>query len=69
MLAVSWTYLVIAEIVAATDGIGAMMMRAKRFVHVDDIMAGILVIGVLGLLFDTFFKLLHSLSFRYLNRG
>ena len=31
MLAVSWTYLVIAEIVAATTGIGAMMMRAKRF--------------------------------------
>jgi NitT/TauT family transport system permease protein len=69
MLAVSWTYLVIAEIVAATDGIGAMMMRAKRFVHVDDIMAGIFVIGVLGLLFDTFFKLLHAVSFRYLNRG
>src|SRR5690606_5708512 len=46
MLAVSWTYLVIAEIVAATDGIGAMIMRARRFVHVDDIMAGILVIGL-----------------------
>tara|TARA_R110001592_G_scaffold6509_1_gene34870 strand:+ start:9421 stop:10185 length:765 start_codon:yes stop_codon:yes gene_type:complete len=41
MLAVSWTYLVIAEIVAATDGIGAMMMRARRFVYVDDIMAGL----------------------------
>lgn len=67
LLAVSWTYLVIAEIVAATDGIGAMMMRAKRFVHVDDIMAGILVIGVLGLLFDALFKALHRSAFRYLN--
>lgn len=66
MLAVSWTYLVIAEIVAATDGIGAMMMRAKRFVHIDDIMAGILVIGLLGLLFDALFKLLHRTAFRYL---
>lgn len=66
LLAVSWTYLVIAEIVAATDGIGAMMMRAKRFVHVDDIMAGILVIGVLGLLFDALFKALHRVAFRYL---
>jgi len=66
LLAVSWTYLVIAEIVAATDGIGAMMMRAKRFVHVDDIMAGILVIGLLGLLFDTLFKALHRTAFRYL---
>ena len=52
MLAVSWTYLVIAEIVAADSGIGAMMMRAKRFVHIDEIMAGILTIGILGLTFD-----------------
>jgi NitT/TauT family transport system permease protein len=67
MLAVSWTYLVIAEIVAATDGIGAMMMRAKRFVQVDDIMAGILTIGLLGLLTDTLIRLLHRLCFRYLH--
>jgi NitT/TauT family transport system permease protein len=69
LLAVSWTYLVIAEIVAATDGIGAMMMRAKRFVHVDDIMAGILVIGLLGLLFDFLFKALHRTAFRYLSHN
>ncbi|MEM1443458.1 MAG: ABC transporter permease [Verrucomicrobiota bacterium] len=68
MLAVSWTYLVIAEIVAATDGIGAMMMRAKRFVRVEDILAGILVIGLLGLLFDLLFRLIHRISFRYLYR-
>lgn len=69
MLAVSWTYLVIAEIVAATDGIGAMMMRARRFVHVDDIMAGILVIGLLGLLFDLLFRGLHWLAFPYLRHA
>lgn len=68
MLAVSWTYLVIAEIVAATDGIGAMMMRARRFVHVDDIMAGILVIGLLGLLCDLVFRGLYWLLFPYLRR-
>ena len=67
MLAVSWTYLVIAEIVAATDGIGAMMMRAKRFVQVDDIMAGILTIGLLGLITDALLRLLHRFCFRYLH--
>jgi NitT/TauT family transport system permease protein len=67
MLAVSWTYLVIAEIVAATTGIGAVMMRAKRFLHVEKIMAGIVVIGVLGLLFDFLFRLAHRLLFPYLN--
>ncbi|MEM9002210.1 MAG: ABC transporter permease [Cyanobacteria bacterium P01_F01_bin.86] len=68
MLAVSWTYLVIAEIVAATDGIGAMMMRAKRFVQVDEIMAGILMIGILGLLFDWLMRLAHRQFFPYLYR-
>jgi NitT/TauT family transport system permease protein len=63
MLAVSWTYLVIAEIVASSNGIGAMMMRAKRFLHTDEIIAGILVIGVLGLLFDFLFRLAHRLLF------
>ena len=66
MLAVSWTYLVIAEIVAATTGIGAMMMRAKRFLRVEDIMAGILMIGILGLLFDYLFRVLYRLMFPYL---
>lgn len=66
MLAVSWTYLVIAEIVAANSGIGAMMMRAKRFIHVDEIMAGIIVIGALGLLFDFLLRCLHRILFPYL---
>jgi NitT/TauT family transport system permease protein len=66
MLAVGWTYLVVAEIVATTDGIGAMMMRAKRFVHVDEIMAGIVVIGVLGVACDGAFRVLRRVAFPYL---
>lgn len=69
MLAVSWTYLVIAEIVASTTGIGAVMMRGQRFLHVDEIMAGILVIGILGLAFDFLFRFAHRLLFPYLQRG
>jgi NitT/TauT family transport system permease protein len=65
MLAVSWTYLVIAEIIAADSGIGAMMMRGKRFVHIDEIMAGIVTIGVLGLLLDLIIRWLHRVIFKY----
>lgn len=56
MIAVGYTYLVIAEIVAASDGIGAVMMRAGRFLKVDVIMSGILAIGVLGVLTDILFR-------------
>lgn len=66
MLAVTWTYLVIAEIVASTTGIGAMMMRARRFLNTDEIMAGIVVIGVLGLSFDILFRKAHMWFFPYI---
>lgn len=66
MLAVSWTYLVIAEIVASTDGIGAMMMRARRFLKTDEILSGIIVIGALGLAFDLLFRAAHRWLFPYL---
>jgi NitT/TauT family transport system permease protein len=56
MIAVGRTYLVIAEIVAADTGIGAVMMRAGRFLQVDLIMAGILSIGILGVLTDALFR-------------
>jgi NitT/TauT family transport system permease protein len=69
MLAVSWTYLVIAEIVASTTGIGAVMMRGQRFLKVDEIMAGIVVIGVAGLLFDFLFRWAYRLLFPYVPRG
>jgi len=69
MLAMAWTYLVIAEIVASTTGIGAMMMRARRFLHTDEILAGIIVIGALGLLFDLAFGALHRRLFPYLHEA
>ena len=65
MIAVSWTYLVIAEIVAATDGIGAVMMRGAKFLHIDIIMAGILTIGVLGVLTDILFRYASRFLFPY----
>ncbi|MBD3802924.1 MAG: ABC transporter permease [Thioclava sp.] len=66
MLAMTWTYPVIAEIVASTTGIGAMMMRARRFLKTDEILSGIIVIGALGLLFDLLFKAAHRWLFPYL---
>ena len=63
MIAVGWTYLVIAEIVGAQAGIGAVMMRAGRFLNVDIIMAGILMIGILGVLTDLLFRGLQRALF------
>lgn len=51
----AWTYLVVAELVAANDGLGYAILTAQRFLETDRIFAGILLIGLIGLFFDLSF--------------
>lgn len=52
----TWTYLVVAELVAASDGLGRRIMDAQRYLATDTIIFGTLFIGLLGLLTDYLFK-------------
>lgn len=47
-----WTTLVAAEMVAATAGLGFMVLSASKFLATDVVLMGILVIGCMALLFD-----------------
>jgi NitT/TauT family transport system permease protein len=55
----AWTYLVVAELVAANRGLGYMILNSMRGLFTDRIFVGIMVIGLLGLLTDQTFKYLH----------
>ena len=55
----AWTYLVVAELVAANTGLGYMILNAMRGLATDVILLGILTIGILGLLTDLLFKALR----------
>ena len=59
----AWTYLVVAELVAANVGLGYRIMRAQRFLETETIILGILVIGVLGLITDYLFKISYKRLF------
>lgn len=61
-----WTYIIIAEIVAANTGIGHAIWSARRFVKTPEVMAGILTVGIIGLLTDQAIRLAHRRAFRYL---
>jgi NitT/TauT family transport system permease protein len=61
-----WTYLIIAEIVAAQSGIGFVIWAARRYMHTTEVMAGVVAIGVIGLATDQLLRLLHRRAFRYL---
>lgn len=59
MIGWAWTYLVVAEVVATDSGLGYRIMKAQRFLRTDEIFVGILVLGLLGLATDLFFKLVQ----------
>jgi NitT/TauT family transport system permease protein len=63
----AWTYLVVAELVAANSGLGFAILKAQRFLQTDKIFAGILLIGVIGLAIDQLFRLLHRKSFPWMH--
>lgn len=51
-----WTTLVAAEMVAASVGLGQMVLNASNFLRTDIVIMGIIVIGVIAYLFDLFMR-------------
>ncbi|MEJ2478964.1 MAG: ABC transporter permease [Acidihalobacter sp.] len=64
----AWTYLVVAEMVAANSGLGYAILQAQRFLQTGKIFGGILVIGAIGLLMDQLFRLFHRRAFPWLHK-
>ena len=63
----AWTYLVVAEMVAANSGLGFAILRVQRFLETDKIFAGILLIGLIALAIDHLFRLHHRKSFPWMH--
>ncbi len=61
----TWTYLVVAELVAASDGLGRRIMDAQRYLATDTIIFGIVFIGFLGLVTDYIFKISGRILFKW----
>jgi NitT/TauT family transport system permease protein len=60
-MGLAWTYLVVAELVGAFQGLGYLIMSSMRGLATDIIFVAILTIGLLGLLFDQLFKIVRRL--------
>ena len=61
-----WTWIIVAEIVAANSGIGHVIWSMRRFLKTPEVMAGILAVGIIGLLTDQAIRAWHRRYFRYL---
>lgn len=57
----AWTYLIVAEMISADDGIGYMILRAQRYVSTDKVFAGLLMIGLIGLGTDYIMRIITKI--------
>jgi NitT/TauT family transport system permease protein len=48
----AWTYLVVAELIGEKSGISAFLYQQQRYLKFDNVYAGIVMIGVIGLFTD-----------------
>jgi NitT/TauT family transport system permease protein len=58
--AAAWNLLVVAELLAAEAGLGFRIARSARFVHVDQIFAVLIVIGLIGVVTDVSLRALRD---------
>ena len=55
----AWTYVIVAELIGASSGIGHMITDSQALLATDQIIFGIIVIGLIGLVTDFAFKALN----------
>lgn len=59
-LAAAWNLIVVAELLAAQEGLGFRITRAQRFLHIDQIFVVLVVIGIIGLTTDIALRMLRD---------
>jgi len=68
-LGVSWVYLTVAQLIGATSGISWFINQQGKYRHFDNVFAGILVIGLVGLVTDQLLQMLARFLFPYQARS
>jgi NitT/TauT family transport system permease protein len=65
LVAISWTYIIVAELINKEGGIGAMIFSSTKQSRIDQVFAELIIIICIGVLQDLLFKLLDYLAFPF----
>ena len=68
-IGVGWTTLVAAEMVAASAGLGFVVLTAAEFLVTEVVILGIVLIGAIAYLFDLFLRWLEAVLVPWKGRG
>jgi len=63
LLGWAWTYLVVAELIGEKSGISAFLYQEQRYRHFDNLYAGIVMIGIIGLVTDQLLSFIGQFLF------
>lgn len=61
----AWTYVIVAELIGSSSGIGHMIIESQALLATGQMIFGIIVIGVIGLISDLFFKFVNRHFFAW----
>ncbi|MFB6275401.1 MAG: ABC transporter permease [Halothece sp.] len=64
-MATSWNLVIVAELVAAEQGLGKRILLAQKFLKTDEIFACLIVLGLIGFLIDLSLRLLFRVFCRW----
>ncbi|MCB8822145.1 ABC transporter permease [Microvirga rosea] len=59
----AWTYVIVAELIGSSSGIGHMIIDSQALLATGQMIFGIIVIGIIGLISDFMFKALNRTLF------
>ena len=59
----AWTYVIVAELIGSSTGIGHMIIESQALMATGQIIFGIIIIGLIGLVSDFLFKALNRVLF------
>ena len=59
----AWTYVIVAELIGSSSGIGHMIIDSQALLATGQMIFGIIVIGIIGLISDFLFKAVNAWLF------
>jgi taurine transport system permease protein len=66
---IGWTTLIAAEMIAATSGVGWMVLNASSYLRTDIVLLGIVILGVTGYLLDIAMVIIQNRVVPWMGKG
>lgn len=68
-ISAAWLFVIFAEIISATAGLGYLIITSQRFLRTPNIIATIIITGIIGLIIDFAFRFTYKIFFPWTEKS